>query len=409
MAITLSHTNTLSYFIYHADMLGSRSLQVRAHTAVWGAISKPQRRRQNTGILSHAFWSVRASDRLERTLHSPYPASLLLTKACNPEMAFKARHGTCKFILIAMSVIYFISLLVFHAHAQMPTGAQAVENTDSPFPSVSQLSDDSLFSPATPGPAGIDAAPIQLVSFLTEGGPQINQGVVWRIFTPDEAGGSLNLIKQFKTATPVIELPPGVYMINVAFGLAHLTRRVEIAPGSQRIEKFVINAGGLRVIIKPSSDIFSGPINATFDLYSDERDQFGNRQNIMSTMRPGRITRLNSGIYRIVSRLGDANAIVASEVTVEAGKLTEATVLHEAAKVTFKLVQSAGGDALADAQWVILNRSSDKVVKKTAGALPTHIFAPGDYAIRASWEGNTYESDFTVKSGQNIEVEVLMR
>ncbi|MEO0811186.1 MAG: hypothetical protein AAFW82_11270, partial [Pseudomonadota bacterium] len=116
----------------------------------------------------------------------------------------------------------------------------------------------------------------------------------------------------------------------------------------------------------------------------------------MSTMRPGRITRLNSGIYRIVSRLGDANAIVASEVTVEAGKLTEATVLHEAAKVTFKLVQSAGGDALADAQWVILNRSSDKVVKKTAGALPTHIFAPGDYAIRASWEGNTYESDFTV-------------
>ena len=92
-----------------------------------------------------------------------------------------------------------------------------------------------------------------------------------------------------------------------------------------------------------------------YDIYSDERDQYGQRTKVMSAVRPGVVLRLNAGIYNIVGTYGDANAVVRADVTVEAGKLTEATLVHAAAKVTFKLVARAGGDAIADTQWTIAN------------------------------------------------------
>ena len=70
------------------------------------------------------------------------------------------------------------------------------------------------------------------------------------------------------------------------------------------------------------------------------------RTKVMSGLAPGVVVRLNAGIYSLVSAYGDANAVARADVTVEAGKLTEATLMHAAAKATFKLVARSGGDAV---------------------------------------------------------------
>ncbi|HAH65013.1 MAG TPA: hypothetical protein DCL72_05965, partial [Rhizobiales bacterium] len=62
-----------------------------------------------------------------------------------------------------------------------------------------------------------------------------------------------------------------------------------------------------------------------FDIQSDEEDQFGNRHTILGNAKPGVIIRLNAGAYHIASLYGDANATVRADVTVEPGKITEAT------------------------------------------------------------------------------------
>src|SRR5690606_2580185 len=90
-----------------------------------------------------------------------------------------------------------------------------------------------------------------------------------------------------------------------------------------------------------------------FDIYDGERNQLGERNLVMSSAKPGVIIRLNAGIYHIVSTYGDSNAKVATDVTVEAGKLTEATLIHAAAKVTLRLVNRPGGDAQPSTQWTI--------------------------------------------------------
>jgi hypothetical protein len=87
--------------------------------------------------------------------------------------------------------------------------------------------------------------------------------------------------------------------------------------------------------------------------------------------------------------------------------LSEVTLTHPAATVSFKLVTRGGGEAIADTQWTILNAEGASV-KESSGALPTHFLAPGSYAVRAKYSGRIYKQDFAVKAGDNTLVEVIM-
>ena len=118
--------------------------------------------------------------------------------------------------------------------------------------------------------------------------------------------------------------------------------------------------------------------------------------------------RLNAGIYNVVGTYGDANAVVRADVTVEAGKLTEATLSHAAAKVTFKLVARAGGDAIADTQWTVATRRARPSRRASARCRPTSSRpAPTWSAPRT--RGEVFQRQFTVQAGDAVQVEVLRR
>jgi hypothetical protein len=263
--------------------------------------------------------------------------------------------------------------------------------------------------------SGREAAPesnapgqVNLVALLTVDGQRIDQGLAWRIYQP--IPGKKNETKLLMTksdASPTVSLKPGDYIVNAAFGRADVTRRITVAPGATMSERFVLNAGGLRV--KVLVDGTAPAANAvSYDIYSGERDQSDNRTKVVGAVKPDVVIRLNAGIYRIVSTYGDANAQVEADVTVEAGKLSEATVSHSAARVTFKLVAREGGEALPDTQWTV-QTADGEVVKRSVGALPTHIIAPGSYTVIAKSGTRAFKRDFTVADGEATQVEVLMR
>ena len=258
------------------------------------------------------------------------------------------------------------------------------------------------------GETGTSQGRITLLALLTDDGQKIDQGLIWRVFQDGgEAVGKSRLVATHRDASPELRLAPGRYVVNAAFGRANLTRKVTVKSGAAVVEKFVLNAGGLKVeaALENGEALPAGSV--LYDILADERDQSGNRARIMTGARPGLIIRLNAGLYHVVSTYGDANATVRADVTVEAGKLTNATVTHAAARVTFKLVPRAGGHALADTQWALQTPAGDPV-KESAGALPTHILAPGTYAVIAKSAGQSYRRDFVVAAGDVVEVEVVM-
>jgi hypothetical protein len=265
-------------------------------------------------------------------------------------------------------------------------------------------------APATavvPLPAG--QGQIALVAMLTEDGQRIESGLVWRLFLekggPD---GRHKFVTESRIATTVLRLPAGDYLVSAAFGRAQMTRRLQLKAGDSLSERFVLNAGGLKLTALVENGQPAAPGTVTFDVFSDERDQYGNRSKVLTGAKAGVIVRLNSGIYNVVSTYGDANAILRTDVSVEAGKLTEATVAHAVGKVTLKLVLRAGGEALTDIQWSITTPLGD-VVKESVGALPTHVLAPGTYVVSARAQGRVFRREFTVQHNDAVQVEVLVQ
>jgi hypothetical protein len=274
-----------------------------------------------------------------------------------------------------------------------------------------QLPANTTIVPRTGGdtqPGHSVLAQVSLVALLTADGQRIDQGVVWRVYE-DKSGAKseTKLLMTKREPSPTVSLKPGDYIINAAFGRADLTRKITVTAGATMSEKFVLNAGGLRVKVLVDGAP-PAPNTVSYDIFSGERDQSDNRTKVMGLAKPNVIIRLNAGIYRLVSTYGDANAQVEADVNVEAGKLTEATISHSAARVTFKLVTRVGGEALPDTQWTVQTLEG-QVVKRSVGALPTHILAPGTYTIIAQSGSRAYKRDFTLASGEVAQVEVLMQ
>lgn len=265
-------------------------------------------------------------------------------------------------------------------------------------------------SSAGGGPIAATLGEVRLVAHLTDDGQPIEQGLVWHIFEAGPASSTASpakLVRTLREASPLIRLAPGPYLVNVSFGRANLTQSVKVEAGKPMSSRFVLNAGGLRISAQTAGGQPAPEGTVSFDVMSGETDQLGNRQRVVAAARPGLILRLNAGIYRVVSTLGDANAVVRSDVSVEAGKLTEATITHHGADVTFKLVTRAGGEAQSGAEWSILD-AAGAVIKSSAGALPRHILAAGSYVVTARHGGRTFRRGFTVQPGEPLQVEVVM-
>ena len=144
-----------------------------------------------------------------------------------------------------------------------------------------------------------------------------------------------------------------------------------------------------------------------FDVYEDEPDARGERKLVARRVLPGQIIPFPEGTYHVVSTLGNLNAEIRADVRVQAGQLTRAKLQHRAARITLRLVRTAGGDAIANTQWTVINESGDLITESTS-AFPRMVLLEGNYTAIAKNGDNVYSHDFRVRSGFNRDVEVLV-
>ena len=249
---------------------------------------------------------------------------------------------------------------------------------------------------------------LTLSAVMAGGGQPLASGLVWRIFDGRVGeDGSYRLISTSRDAKPSVTMKPGEYLINAAYGRANITKRVTLWPGRQQEDVFNLNAGGLRLYATVAKEPLISEHSLLFDVFSEETDQFGNRRKVIGGAKPGVVMRLNGGTYRVHSVYGDSNALIEADVTVEPGKLTEATVDHQAGKVTFKLVMKPGGEALADTIWNIYS-GDGQLVKRSGGAFPSHVLAVGSYQLKVEHAGKEIAASFAVEAGDKKQVEVVM-
>lgn len=291
------------------------------------------------------------------------------------------------------------------ALAAWPISALAQENPD-PAADL-KLPQINNFAPAREDkPLALGDGQITLSAQLTEDGTEITRGLVWRVFRP-EAGddGKLPLVASAQGGTSAFTLDPGSYLVHASFGRAGATKRITVTKTARR-ENLVLDAGGLKLDAVLAGGVKIPSEKLRFSIYEVGAADDDDRALIIPDVKPGAVVGLNAGTYHVVSTYGSVNAIIRSDIRVEAGKLTEATVEHRAAELTMKLVRDHGGEAIADTSWSILTNSGDPI-RETVGAFASMVLAEGDYTIVAKNRDRIYQRDFTVEGGHNTEVEVL--
>lgn len=248
-----------------------------------------------------------------------------------------------------------------------------------------------------------DPQPVTLSARLTDDGPFIPDGLVWRVFdTRTDETGELALVAKSEEATASLSLPPGEYIMHVAYGRAQASDTLFVEPGPNT-HTIVFEVGGLRLSAMISGDVPIPDDLLRFDIYSDGPN---GRMTIAENVASGELIHLNAGIYSIVSRFGPINAVVRSELRVEPGQVTEATLYHKAAQVALRLVSEEGGEAIADVEWTVKTPQGETIFSDI-GAFPSTVLAEGDYLALAKLGDNVYNREFEVVAGSAREVEIL--
>lgn len=246
--------------------------------------------------------------------------------------------------------------------------------------------------------------PVTLTATITTDGAPVSEGLVWRIFdtTPDESG-ELPLVAKSEDPAASVSLPPGEYVVHVAYGRAQTSDTMTVMPG-ENSKTIALEAGGLRLNAAVEGDIPIPPTLLKFDVMTAGPE--GERTLIAQQLSPNDIVTLNAGTYHIVSHFGSINAIVRADLRVEPGQLTDATLYHQASQVSFKLVSEPGGEAIADVEWTVQTPDGTTLFTEL-GAFPSTVLATGDYVVLAEQGQSVFNRAFEVQPGAPTEIEVL--
>lgn len=250
---------------------------------------------------------------------------------------------------------------------------------------------------------------VKLDAKLTNNGQPMQHGLSWRVFSPiPDVDGKLPLLASAEGGSAAFQLAPGDYFVNVSFGRAGATKKLSIpADGDIADQVLVLDAGGMSLSAISGADTHIPDKQLSFDIYSSEVREDGERGLVLADVKPNTIVRLNAGTYHVVSEYGSINAVVRADITVEAGELTEATIQHRASQVGFKLVSETGGEAIADTAWSVLTSGGD-IVAESVSAFPVMVLAEGQYTAVARNKDKIFQKEFEVKAGANMDVELLL-
>jgi hypothetical protein len=261
-------------------------------------------------------------------------------------------------------------------------------------------------SPAAAGPAvpPAETGSLSLTASLAGDTKPIRSGLVWRIFEDKGEDGQPNLVSRSTAATPTIQLAPGNYVVHVAYGFASASMRITLAAG-QRSEKLSVSAGALK-LGGAIGDVPIPPNRLTFSIFLPVGNDSEGRL-VIGNVKAGELVRVPEGTYHVVSTYGESNAIMRTDLKVDPGRLTEATLNHRAATLTLKLVAAPGGEAFAGTAFSVLTPGGD-VIREAIGAFPTVTLAEGDYVLIARHDGRVYTREFKVESGLDRDIEALV-
>lgn len=263
------------------------------------------------------------------------------------------------------------------------------------------------YAPASPDAApNLATAPMSLSARLMEDAPDIETGLIWRVFdeAPDD-GGEHALVATAEGGSATFDLPTGKYLVHAGYGRAGATKLVAVDSNGGTGD-LILRAGGLQLAAEAEGNAIPDDL-LRFSVYDGNAEDDGGRTLIALNVPGDRIVRLNEGTYHVVSSYGLINATVRADLQVRPGQVTLATLQHRGAELSMKLVSRAGGDPIANVFWTVLTADGEKVFSSDE-LTPSMVLAEGSYEVNVRNGDTIYRKAFDVAAGQNEALEVRL-
>lgn len=248
---------------------------------------------------------------------------------------------------------------------------------------------------------------LRLRGQITSGTAPITRPIDWAAYRVEDAEADRwRKIADVSTPVASIPLPPGRYVVRAAYGAVRAAKVLVVRPGRRIDATFILNAGGLRIL--PALAFMDTPegVAAKHWIFAAVPDENGRRRLFAQSDVIGEVIRLNAGTYSLVSRFGNANAVVETDVTIRPGMLTAVEINHKVGLVTLRLSGAAQETASGGpVKWQLVD-SGGAIVFRAEGRETAQVLLPGRYRAMAEYRGKSYTSEFTVEIGEKKTVEI---
>ena len=250
---------------------------------------------------------------------------------------------------------------------------------------------------------------LRLRAKLTATMRAIGKPVEWTVYRVENMEEALwKQVAAIRAAEPVFKLEPGTYLVRARYGFVTASKMMSVSGGKLTDATFVLNAGGIRILSHLVFVDTPHGMRATHFIYTGEADENGMRTLIAKSETQGEIIRLNAGKYRVISRLGDANSVVSTDVEVSPGVLTAVEVNHKAGVLTLK-IHGGDGDTPADKTDLVVFDENGALVTRARGGKTTTILAPGRYTVSAEQAGRKVTTDFDIRIGEDKALNLTLK
>ncbi len=229
---------------------------------------------------------------------------------------------------------------------------------------------------------------LALSARFTEDSTEVVNEVEWMV--ADSTG-----VEVFNATTPMpnTSLPPGEYQVSARYGAAHIIQGLTIHEGTKLAVRFVLNAGGLRVL--PRIKELGQPSVPSFSkIYALSGTLSG--QLVATSYTPGEVLKVSAGEYRVESRFQQGNALVITDIKVRPGIMSSLNIDHVAG-----VVHLTTGTAGSSVDWIITDAAGIALSFTTGPSLDL-VLQPGSYKVEIAGVG--LAKSFRVNEGQAIDV-----
>ena len=252
--------------------------------------------------------------------------------------------------------------------------------------------------------AVLNIGQIKLTAHAQKDGPSLS-GATFFIFENGETGQHREILRS-KAEEPNFHLPAGQYRVSAALGLARVEQDIQVEAGNSRHHQLVLDAGGVRLQSKLSSDAAMQPNRLLYRVFDLSGGNGATNREVFTSNLDQPTIFLPRGRYRIESLYGFHNVRQAKEIDVSPGEVTNVDFELKACDIKLRLVPRPGGAAIDKVRWT-LKYNGGGTVLISQDAEPSLILQPGAYQVIAQHDGKNYPYSFDAVPGKSPVIEVV--